>query len=149
MQQHYVIKKLSDFSAIADNLVKMIDYPSVILMTGELGVGKTTLTKAIAYKLGISQIVNSPTFVIAKKYNIDNNHDLVHYDFYRLQSMNDLTEIGFWESLKNNIVIIEWPNKIHDFKKTLLKLYNHHIIKISLKHNYDTKYREISIEYEE
>lgn len=148
MIQKYLVKKLSNFSEIAGNLVRDIKYPCVILLSGDLGVGKTTLTQAIAKKLKISQTVNSPTFVIFKQYNIDEKHNLVHYDFYRLQTMEDLQEIGFWETTENNLVIIEWPNKISEFKKSLNTNYKYQIIKINLKHQKNINEREIIVSYE-
>ena len=87
----------------------------VILLDGELGAGKTTFTKGIARGIGITQIVNSPTFTIMKKYQSkDRLKTLYHLDLYRLDGVGndfDLEEYidGF------GIVVVEWPFRVEEF----------------------------------
>jgi tRNA threonylcarbamoyladenosine biosynthesis protein TsaE len=107
---------------ILNKSVKTKTNKAVILaLSGDLGVGKTTLTQEMAKHLGIKEKIVSPTFVIMKFYNINPNSvyysnfkKLIHIDAYRLESSDELLKIG-WEEIirdKDNLVIIEWPEKV-------------------------------------
>lgn len=87
----------------------------VLALSGDLGAGKTTLTKEIASILGVVEHVSSPTFVIMKLYPLTQNSygfkKLVHVDAYRLNSSKELFHLG-WEELcadTNNLILVEWP----------------------------------------
>lgn len=79
----------------------------VVLLSGELGAGKTTFTKGIALALGVKEQVTSPTFTIIKEYRGENLY-LYHMDMYRLS--DDLSELGLEEYLgkADGISVIEW-----------------------------------------
>ena len=87
----------------------------VILIDGELGAGKTTLTKGIAKGIGITQIVNSPTFTIMKKYQSkDRLKTLYHLDLYRLDGVgNDFDLEEYIDGY--GIIVVEWPFKVEEF----------------------------------
>ncbi|MBU1141347.1 MAG: tRNA (adenosine(37)-N6)-threonylcarbamoyltransferase complex ATPase subunit type 1 TsaE [Firmicutes bacterium] len=87
----------------------------VILLDGELGAGKTTFTKGLARGLGITSIVNSPTFTIMKKYQTkDNFRTLYHLDLYRLDGVG--TDFDLEEYIDGNgMIVIEWPYHVVDF----------------------------------
>ncbi len=88
--------------------------PAVIELIGDVGAGKTTLTRGIAEGLGVSEPVTSPSFTISKRYNFDGGV-LVHYDFYRLADpgiMRD--EIAETLQDKQAIVVVEWGGSIAD-----------------------------------
>jgi tRNA threonylcarbamoyladenosine biosynthesis protein TsaE len=90
---------------------------TLVTLSGDLGAGKTAFTQFIAQALGIVDIVNSPTFVIQKVYAIPENprfSRLVHIDAYRLQSIGDLTALGFGEIMSHvgTLVIVEWPEQV-------------------------------------
>lgn len=81
----------------------------VITMEGDLGAGKTTMTKGIALGLGIKEIVNSPTFTIMKTYN--GKFDLYHLDVYRIN--DPYSDFELEEYFENNgICVIEWASQI-------------------------------------
>lgn len=93
----------------------------VIALSGELGVGKTTLTKEIGNILEIKNIIVSPTFVIMKIYQIgvgskyySNFKKLIHIDAYRLDDSLELLKFGWNKILedKENLIIIEWPERV-------------------------------------
>jgi tRNA threonylcarbamoyladenosine biosynthesis protein TsaE len=89
----------------------------VVGLSGNLGAGKTAFVKAVAKHLSIKAVVNSPTFVIIKKYPIKkkNTHKfLFHLDAYRLKSEEELTKLGWQEILadQDNLVFIEWPENV-------------------------------------
>lgn len=95
----------------------------IVLLHGELGAGKTTLTKGIALGLGIDDDIVSPTFSIMNIYEIKNPKskilNLIHIDTYRLEKEDDLIEIGVEDYLgrPDTITIIEWPEKIEKLLK--------------------------------
>ncbi|MGV6846569.1 MAG: tRNA (adenosine(37)-N6)-threonylcarbamoyltransferase complex ATPase subunit type 1 TsaE [Lutibacter sp.] len=86
----------------------------IILFEGEMGVGKTTLIKAIVEKLGSNDVVNSPTFSLVNEYK-GNENIIYHFDFYRINNEEEAYDIGFEEYLdSNNWCLIEWPNKVEN-----------------------------------
>ena len=88
----------------------------VIGLSGDLGTGKTTFTQAVARQLGIKNKVNSPTFVIMKKYPIrlGKHKFFFHFDAYRLKNEKELLHLGWKEIInkKEHLVFIEWPEKV-------------------------------------
>lgn len=85
-------------------------------LIGDLGAGKTTLVKAIAEQLGISEAVSSPTFTIAKLYetNFENSTILQHIDLYRLEKASDADTEEVLDMVTRNdaITFVEWPEKV-------------------------------------
>lgn len=96
---------------------------SLLLLTGDLGAGKTTLTKGIAKALGIKRPVKSPTFTIVREYP-EGNLPLYHMDMYRLEEDGDLSSIDMPSYLSQpGIVVIEWPQFIEEsLPQNFLKL---------------------------
>ena len=89
---------------------------TVLALSGDLGAGKTTFLQGFAKGLGITDVVNSPTFVILKRFMM---YDLrfknfYHIDCYRLENPEEILQLGFEEIISNpkNIVAIEWPEKL-------------------------------------
>jgi len=87
---------------------------SVVALFGDLGTGKTTLTKYIGQGLGIDEIITSPTFTIIQEYR-NSKIPLYHFDVYRLQSEQELLDLGYEEYFYGEgITIIEWADKIQN-----------------------------------
>jgi len=90
----------------------------VVALQGDLGSGKTTFTKQLAKNLGIKENVTSPTFVIQKRFKIENNHfkELIHIDTYRIDLADELVKLGWHHDLveNNNLIVVEWPENISD-----------------------------------
>jgi len=88
----------------------------VIGLKGDLGGGKTTFVQGFAKGLGIKEKILSPTFVILRKFKIQNSKFkiLFHIDCYRLKNSRELLDLGFKEIVSNpkNIVVVEWADKI-------------------------------------
>ena len=88
----------------------------IVGLYGDLGTGKTTFVKNIAKILDIKTKVNSPTFVVIKKYslNLENYRFLFHIDAYRLKNSKEIIKLGWKEIISNpeNMVFIEWPEKV-------------------------------------
>ena len=89
---------------------------TVVGLSGNLGAGKTAFTKAVAKSLGIRQKVNSPTFVIIKKYSLKSklHKFFFHIDVYRLKNEKELLHLGWNEIIgnKEHLVFIEWPERV-------------------------------------
>jgi tRNA threonylcarbamoyladenosine biosynthesis protein TsaE len=122
---------------IKEALLGKKDNATVIALSGDLGAGKTTITKEIAKQLGIKEIVVSPTFVIMKIYKLESNSKhysnfkkLIHIDAYRIEDAKEFINFD-WEEIisdKENLVILEWPEKIKNIiPKNAIKIYLTHI----------------------
>lgn len=109
----------------------------VISLNGELGAGKTHITKGIAKGLGVDDYITSPTFIIVNQY--EGRIPLYHFDVYRINDIDEMYEIGFDEYLYGNgACIVEWG-------KIVEELLPEHAIKIDINKIDDTT-REIIID---
>ena len=94
---------------IGYKLGQLVKPNMIFCMSGDLGAGKTTMTKGIAKGLNIDDIITSPTFTIMKSYN--GRLPLYHLDCYRLEGLNQ--DLGFEEYLEDNgLAVIEWSQNI-------------------------------------
>src|SRR5205085_11305081 len=99
------IKNLQDLEKLSILLIPHFRPNLYLILQGELGVGKTTLTQLIAKNLGIKEKITSPTFNILQRYKIKNDYYLNHFDFFRL---NDTDNLEIFEELtRDNLNIIE------------------------------------------
>ncbi len=114
---------LGDLEVVAERVIeearrrRASDQATVITFSGDLGAGKTTLIQAIAQQLGVTDTLQSPTFVIYKRYAISSPQDwsfLIHGDMYRLESAEEIEKLGWSELITdpNNLICVEWPEKI-------------------------------------
>ncbi|CFW93149.1 conserved protein of unknown function domain UPF0079, ATPase bacteria [endosymbiont DhMRE of Dentiscutata heterogama] len=109
------IKNLEELEKLSRLLIPRLHPNTFLILQGELGVGKTTLTQLIAKNLGIKEKITSPTFNILQRYRIKNDYYLNHFDFFRL-NVNDNLDV-FQELTVDNLNIIEWPEKNPQFWK--------------------------------
>ncbi len=97
---------LSDLDLISREVLDILSPNHIIILKGDLGVGKTTLTQRIMKNLGVKEDVSSPTFAIVNEYQ----GPIYHFDLYRIKDAEELEEIGFFEYLDSeNMCLIEWP----------------------------------------
>jgi tRNA threonylcarbamoyladenosine biosynthesis protein TsaE len=82
----------------------------LVFLVGDLGAGKTTLTRGILRKFGHVGPVPSPTYTLVEPYNVS-DRELIHMDLYRLKSPEELEMLGFRDFVGNTICIIEWPER--------------------------------------
>lgn len=131
-----ISKKEEDTKELAKHLFSKIKNKkskkaTVVGLYGDLGTGKTTFTKFFGKIVGIKNKINSPTFVIMKRYGLKDSRfkNLFHIDAYRIKDENELNNL-FWKEIKNNpenLIFIEWPEMI---KRNIPK--KHH--KVYIKH---------------
>lgn len=94
--------------ALGRKMARELPPNAVIALSGGLGAGKTTFVQGLAQGLGITDPIQSPTFVILNIYK-----GLYHFDLYRLKNSDDFTSLGFEEYFqKGGICAIEWPDRI-------------------------------------
>ena len=87
----------------------------IILISGEMGAGKTTLIKQILIGLNVNDNISSPTFSIINEYTTKSKDLVYHMDLYRINKIEELEEIGFFEYLESgNLCFIEWGDIIED-----------------------------------
>ena len=102
---------IEDVDAVAKALLEALTSKTV-LFYGAMGVGKTTLIKAIVKALGSTDTVNSPTFSIVNEYKADDTR-IYHFDLYRLQDIEEAYNIGIEDYLySDSYCLIEWPETI-------------------------------------
>lgn len=97
-------------------IASSIEDGCIIALIGNLGSGKTTLSKSIIYYITDIKDTPSPTFNIVNEYNA-NEKTIYHFDFYRLEDEKELYGIGFDDYISNRkaIILIEWADKFLDF----------------------------------
>ncbi len=102
-----------DLEKIAQLIIKNTS-SKILCFYGEMGAGKTTLTKALVKELGGADEVSSPTFGIVNEYHTTAGKALgYHFDFYRLNEEMEALDLGFEEYLNQDVwIFIEWPEKI-------------------------------------
>lgn len=106
------IKDKDEMKQFANQLVELIEPSDLILLNGDLGAGKTTLTQFIGQAMGVTRTINSPTFNIIKSYK-GTNLKLHHMDCYRLEDSEE--DLGFDEYFEDEaLTVIEWSQFIKD-----------------------------------
>ena len=141
------ISKESKTKLIAEAFSKNLISGDILLLNGELGVGKTTFARNFINQLQYLNKTNStevlsPTFSILNEYQI-NNLNVKHYDLYRLKQIEELDNLGLFEE-KDDINIIEWPEILQSYKIKIIKFdfsYSENFEKRSLviSSNYNNK----------
>ncbi len=103
------IKSKTEMHNFGIKLAKLFSLSDLITFDGDLGVGKTFLCKSIINNLTKINEVVSPTFNIVQTYLLQEDEEIWHCDFYRINSFEEVDEIGVFEDLKKKIILLEWP----------------------------------------
>jgi tRNA threonylcarbamoyl adenosine modification protein YjeE len=96
---------------LGEKLAKLVKVGDLVLLSGALGAGKTTLTRGLGRALGAEGTIQSPTFVLARTHKIPAGK-LVHVDAYRLSSALELDDLDI--DFENSIVVVEWARDFLD-----------------------------------
>lgn len=112
--KEYIVDSVTQTQNIAMQLAHYMEgKKACILLKGDLGAGKTTFTKALGEALGVSKVINSPTFTILKSYKMRDQRILYHIDAYRLEGMSQ--DLGFDEIFDEDAIsVVEWPHFIQE-----------------------------------
>lgn len=107
------IKSLDNITDAAAEFIKQMGDNTVFAFHGEMGAGKTTFIKAICEKLGVDDVINSPTFAIVNEYRSDSGELIYHFDFYRINKEEEAFDFGYEDYFfSGSLCFIEWPERI-------------------------------------
>ena len=114
MKKRYVIDNLAKLPIVANDFIEQIKEKTVFAFLGEMGAGKTTFIKSVCEKLGVEDVINSPTFAIVNAYYSSLLNDSVyHFDLYRIKTTEEALNTGIEEYLESgSLCFIEWPEII-------------------------------------
>ena len=109
----FVSKSENDTIEFAHRMAKLLKNGDIIVLSGDLGSGKTKFTQGVLKYFGLENEISSPTFTIVNEYHKD-DINIYHFDVYRLADSDEFYAIGGDEYLNNGICIIEWGEIIED-----------------------------------
>ena len=117
MLKTFTIASLEEIDKVAEDFIQYISesdlQSNIFAFYGKMGAGKTTFIKAICKSLGVKDIVNSPTFTIINEYKSAKGFPIYHFDFYRINKLQEAYDIGVEEYFAGGgLCLIEWPEKI-------------------------------------
>ncbi len=102
--------QLSEVPEVASVLLKELGEQPVWLFDAPMGAGKTTLIKELSKELGVEEVTSSPTFAIVNEYHTESGDPVYHFDAYRLETHDDLQNIGATDYLYSGYYcFVEWP----------------------------------------
>lgn len=135
----FVAKNEQDTIDFAEKFAKKLKVGDIIVLSGELGSGKTKFVQGVLKHFGLENEISSPTFTIVNEYNAG-EINIYHFDVYRLEDSDEFYAMGGDELFSTGICLIEWGEMIEDI---LPKPYT----KITFsKNDDDVNYRELKIE---
>ena len=133
------LKNEKETLAFGEKLASLLKPSDIIVLTGDLGAGKTKLTEGILRYFGLSDEISSPTFTIVNEY-YSKKINIYHFDVYRLADIDEFYAIGGDEYFEKGICLIEWGEMIE-------KILPPDYIKVTFKKNEENEeYRELEIE---
>ena len=110
------IQSLDHIHEAAREFIAAMGDNTVFALYGKMGAGKTTFVKALCQKLGVEDVVTSPTFAVINEYRSDIAGELIyHFDFYRINKPEEAYDFGYEDYFYSGaLCFIEWPEKIED-----------------------------------
>ena len=108
-----VINGVGDLDRAAREFLRLTDGVRIYAFYGSMGAGKTTFISALCRVLGVGDEVASPTFTIVNEYRAGNGRAVYHFDFYRIERLQEVLDIGYEEYVDSDgLCLMEWPEKI-------------------------------------
>ena len=108
-----IVKSEAELLPAAKQLIAANPAGRIFAFYGHMGAGKTTFIKAICHELGVTDIVQSPTFSIINEYKTGEGKSIYHFDFYRVKSIAEVFDIGYEDYLySGSHCFLEWPEMI-------------------------------------
>lgn len=136
---HFISKCEEDTIDFASKIAAKLNKKDIIVLTGELGSGKTKFVQGILKYFGLENQISSPTFTIVNEY-YSKKINIYHFDVYRLADIDEFYAIGGDEYFEKGICLIEWGEMIE-------KILPPDYIKVTFKKNEENEeYRELEIE---
>ncbi len=119
------IRNTADLDRAAAEFLEKIGDSKLIAFFAPMGAGKTTFTTAICRALGVTDPVGSPTFAIVNEYMRADGEPMYHFDFYRINKLQEAVEIGLYDYLDSGcLCVMEWPENIEELlPEDTLKVY--------------------------
>ena len=109
------IRSLEELNEVADRFLAYGGNRKIFALYGPMGGGKTTFVKSVCRCLGVEDDVSSPTFAIVNEYVTSEGESLYHFDFYRVNSIEEAMDFGYEEYFYGGCrCFIEWPEKIDE-----------------------------------
>lgn len=109
------IENLDEIAAAVREFVDAMGDRKVFAFYGKMGAGKTTFIKAVCEELGVTDVINSPTFAIVNEYVDGRGEPIYHFDFYRIKREQEALDIGFEDYVySGNVCFMEWPEMIEN-----------------------------------
>lgn len=113
MENKIEISSLDQIREAAAKFVKLMGEKKVYVFYGKMGAGKTTFIKAICEELGVTDVINSPTFAIINEYEDGKGQPIYHFDFYRINKEEEAFDFGYEDYFySGNVCFIEWPEMV-------------------------------------
>ena len=114
MRHELKIESLAGIDAAAEEFLMQIGERRIVAFYAPMGAGKTTFTNAVCRALGVrDDAVSSPTFAIVNEYRDGSGEPVYHFDFYRIKSVAEALDIGFYEYIDSGcLCLMEWPENI-------------------------------------
>ena len=114
--QTIVISSLQDLPRAARVFLQSLGERRLVAFYGAMGAGKTTFIKALCDALGVTDVVNSPTFAIVNEYYSEKlAENVFHFDFYRIRHADEVRDLGFDDYLRSGcFCLMEWPELVED-----------------------------------
>lgn len=107
------IDSLSELPKVAELVLESLEGRNVVAFFAPMGAGKTTLISALMDKTGSEDIVTSPTFALVNQYYTAEREPVYHFDFYRINSINEAFDMGYEEYFySGDLCLVEWPEKV-------------------------------------
>lgn len=109
------ISSLDKISEAAAQFVSKMGDRKVYVFYGKMGAGKTTFIKSVCETLGVTDVINSPTFAIVNEYEDGKGEPIYHFDFYRINKEEEAYDFGYEDYFySNNVCFIEWPEMVQN-----------------------------------